>query len=136
MKFVQVTRTGQYTDLAVFGLPLGRLLVWTALVAVLHRFLCIGLMFLGFVVGSAGFAPGHPNAGSHMSAIWAVQTALDFPILFLNHIGLVHANFLAGSGFLEPLGSGLQLVWSVIVGLAVAILISRRSSRRDSRART
>jgi hypothetical protein len=78
MKFIQVTRTGQYTDLAVFGLPLSRLLLWTVLVAVLHRFVCVGLMFLGFVVGGLGFAPGHANAVLTCAQFWPFKQRSTF----------------------------------------------------------
>jgi hypothetical protein len=59
-----------------------------------------------------------------MRAILAVQTALDFPVLFLHHIGLIQATFVSGSGFLEPVGSAFQFLWSLVLGLIVAILIT------------
>jgi hypothetical protein len=100
MPFLKLTHSGEYMDIALFGLPLGRLLLWATVFAVIHRLLCVGLSLWAFFTGLGGHGP----AGQ---SIARVHEALDFPVLLL--LG-------KPQGYLEPFGVP-QIIWSGIFGL-------------------
>lgn len=110
MPILKLTRSGQYVDIALFGIPLSRLLLWAIVFAVLHRLVCVVLSLWAFFTGLGGHGP----AGL---SIARVHEALDFPVLLL--LGKPH-------GYLESLGVG-QILWSAVFGfVAGALLLGSR----------
>jgi hypothetical protein len=113
MSLVKTARTGEYLDVVVFGLPLGRLLLWTVILAVVHRLVCVGLSLWGFFTGLGG-------RGAAGRSIWKLHEILDYPILLL--LGKPH-------GYVEPFGF-VQIAWSIVFGLVIAILLLSFRNRK------